>query len=90
MPRVTFTRHLRRFFADLEEIEVKGNTVADIVTELNRRFPGLSGYLTDEQGRLRKHVNIFVGNSLVRDRHALSDEVETDDTIHIIQALSGG
>ncbi len=90
MACVTFTRHLQKFFPDLDVIEIDGDTVADIVRELDKRYPGISGYLLENTGALRKHVNIFVDNSLITDRTALSDSVHSSSSIHILQALSGG
>lgn len=90
MPQVHFTRHLLRFFPDLAAGEVPGETVREIVEELNRRFPGIAGYLVDEAGALRKHVNIFVGGAGIRDREGLSDPVQPDTEIFVMQALSGG
>jgi len=69
---------------------VEAETVADLVTALNRHYPGIADYLIDEQGALRKHVNIFVGETLVHDRRALSDTLDADDEVYVMQALSGG
>lgn len=90
MASVTFTRHLQKFFPGLDVIEIEGDTVADIVRELDTRYPGISGYLLENTGALRKHVNIFVDNTLISDRTALSDSVQSSTSIHILQALSGG
>ena len=90
MPSVAYTSHLLRFFPDLAEEEVDGDTVAEIVRELERRHPGLASYLVDERGSLRQHVNIFVGSSSVVDRCGLSDSVARGSRIFIAQALSGG
>ncbi len=90
MPKVRFTNHLRRFFPDLQEVEVAGETVAEVVAGLEDRYPGLVAYIVDERGALRQHVNIFVGNSLVQDREHLQDAVAPGDRIFIFQALSGG
>jgi len=90
MPHVKFTRNLRRFFPDLVEITVEGTTVAEVVAALEARHKGLAGYLVDERGSLRRHVNIFVNNELVADRRTLGDPVDEKTQIHIIQALSGG
>jgi molybdopterin converting factor small subunit len=90
MPLVRFTNHLRRFFSDLHEVEVPATTVAETVAELERAFPGMRGYITDEQGRLRRHMNVFVGDDQVRDRERLSDPVSPDSVVFIMQALSGG
>ena len=90
MPSVAYTSHLLRFFPDLADEEVDGNTVAEIVRELERRHPGLASYLVDERGSLREHVNIFVGSSSIVDRRALSDAVPEASRLFIAQALSGG
>ena len=90
MPRVAFTRHLQRFFPDLADGEVPGASVREIVDELERRHPGLRSYLVDETGRLRRHVNVFVGEEPIRDREHLGDAVGPADQVFILQALSGG
>ncbi len=90
MPRVIFTRNLQRFFPGLSELDIAGTTVAEIVRSLDAHHPGLADYLIDERGALRKHVNIFVDNTLVSDRAGLSDPVPPGCSVHVIQALSGG
>jgi sulfur-carrier protein len=91
MAQVKFTRHLFRYFPDLQNnIEIEGNTVADIITNLDNQHPGLAAYVVDERGVLRKHVNIFLGDDLIHDRQTLSDPVQENDQIYIFQALSGG
>jgi len=90
MPHVTLTRHLARFFPTLADGEVAGATVRQLIDELERRHPGLATYIVDETGRLRRHVNVFVGDEPVRDRERLSDPVAADARVFILQALSGG
>jgi hypothetical protein len=90
MPKVQFTRHLLAHFPTLTEVEVEGATVRQVVVSLDERYPGLGGYLTDDQGSLRRHVNIFVNEELIRDRTRLSDAVRPKDRLFVMQALSGG
>ena len=91
MAQVRFTNHLKRFFPALTNGEiVAGATVAEIVTTLDQRYPGLGSYLVDERGALRKHVNIFLGDTLISDKQHLQDAVNDHTTIFIMQALSGG
>lgn len=92
MATVELTKHLFTFFPALEgrRIEVEAATVADVIRELDRLAPGIAFYLCDERGRLRLHVNVFVGEERVRDRHRLSDPIAPDARISIFQALSGG
>ena len=92
MPKVELARHLYRYFPDLEgrSIEVEGDTAAEVVRALDELAPGLAGYLVDERGALRQHVNLFVAGELVADRRALTDRVPPGSTVHVFQALSGG
>jgi sulfur-carrier protein len=90
MPHVSFTRHLQRFFPNLVEGEVAGTTVREVIDELERRHPGFASYIIDDTGRLRRHVNVFVGEEPINDRVRLSDAVKPNDQIFILQALSGG
>lgn len=92
MPRVELTRNLQDFFPDLagREFVLQASTVAEVVAELERRAPGFAFYVCDEHGRLRTHVNIFVGQERVADRTRLSDPVAPDQRVFIVQALSGG
>ncbi len=91
MPKVAFTRHLQTFFPKLKMGEdVPGATVNEVIDGLEKRYPGFRLYVADETGRLRRHVNVFVGNDPICDRDALSDKVAPGDEIFILQALSGG
>lgn len=92
MATVELTRHLYAYFPGLEgeEIVVQASTVAEVVQGLERLAPGIAFYVCDERGRLRRHVNIFVGEEPVRDRDRLSDAVGPDARVFILQALSGG
>ena len=90
MAQVKFTPNLQRFFPDLCECAVDAADVAEIVAAVDQRWRGLGDYIIDEQGALRKHVNIFVGDELLRDKQTLSDRVSADTQVFIVQALSGG
>ncbi len=92
MVKVELTAHLYAFFPDLRdrEIAVEAETVAQVVQAMERLAPGFAFYVCDELGRLRRHVNIFVGDESVCDRRALSDRVSSGARVLIVQALSGG
>jgi hypothetical protein len=90
--RLELTRHLYEFFPGLrnQELRLEASTVADLVREMEKIAPGFAFYVCDERGRLRQHVNIFVEGERVADRERLSDRVEADSHVLIMQALSGG
>jgi molybdopterin converting factor small subunit len=90
MPRVIFARHLQNLLPLPESCEIAARTAAEAVHEIEERFPGVAAYLVHENGALRQHVNIFIGERWLQDRQRLSDPLRPDDEITIMPALSGG
>jgi len=90
MARVKFTSALKRFFPSLTEFEIDGDSVKEALSNIEQRHPGILTYLTEDNGQLRKHVNIFLKGELIKDRVTLNDPVNARDELLIFQALSGG
>ena len=90
MPRVELTSHLARHVSNAEPAEVSGGTVREVLDAYFAKVPGLREYVLDDQGTLRKHVVIFVHDTQARDRKGLTDPVAPDQTVYVLQALSGG
>jgi sulfur-carrier protein len=78
---------LRSYTSGAAVVEADGDTVADVLDDLDRRYPGIRFRVVDEQQRLRTHMNIFVAGERCRD---LSTGVAGLDEIVLMQALSGG
>lgn len=89
MPRVTFTANLQRHL-DVPSLEVGGAAVGEVLNAVFAEKPRLRSYIVDDQGRLRRHVNVFVNKAMIADREGLSDAVRPDDEVFVFQALSGG
>jgi molybdopterin converting factor small subunit len=68
-------------------VEVEGKTLADALSALDRRYPGLRFRVITEQDTIRQHIRIFVNEEQTQN---LSRALRPDDDIHIICALSGG
>ena len=85
--KVRIPTPLRSYTGQQAVVEVAGATVDDILVELDLRYPGFRFRMVDEQGRLRRHVNVFVNDESVRD---LGTPVVDTDELTIMQALSGG
>ena len=66
------------------------SSISEAIASIEEMYPGLTDYLVDEQGALRKHVNIYIGENLIEDRISLKDTVNPSDEVLIFQALSGG
>jgi hypothetical protein len=89
MPAVTFTSTLRRHL-DAPPARVGGATVREALDEVFRANPRLRAYVLDDQGRLRRHVQVFVDGEPISDRERLGDPVGAASELYVLQALSGG
>lgn len=65
-------------------------TVATVFDALAARHPALERRLRDEQGRIRQHVNLFVGSDNIRDRDGPETPIAAREELTIIPAVSGG
>ena len=89
MAKVIFTANLMRH-VDCPSMEVNGKTVRDVLAKVFAENPRLKSYVVDEQFGLRRHMGIIVDGGIVQDRKRLSDPVESNSEVHVLQALSGG
>lgn len=89
MAKVRFTSHLVRH-RPAPMIEAAGATVAEVLAQGLAGDDLLKSYVLDEQGRLRKHVTIYLDGAVITDRLRLSDRVGPQSEIYVLQALSGG
>ena len=90
MVAVRFSKHLTRHFSIPDTVEADGENVSELLSDLERQFPGVSAYIVHENGALRQHVNVFIGDDLIADRLHLTDSVTAANEVSIMQALSGG
>lgn len=84
--KVRIPTPLRSYTGD-STVEAEGATVAELLHDLDRRFPGLRFRVVDEQGRLRPHMKVFLDDAATRDLGASLDGV---GEVTLMQALSGG
>jgi molybdopterin synthase sulfur carrier subunit len=89
MTQVSFTENLRRH-VECPPVAVSGATVREVLDAVFADNPMLRTYILDDQGRVRRHVNVFINGRFVSDRLALSDAVGPSDEVFVFQALSGG
>src|SRR5262245_39593746 len=69
------------------DVEASGSTIAEMLDDLNRQFPGIRFRMIDEQDSIRPHMKIFVNGEQV---WKLDIALESRDEVHILQGLSGG
>ena len=76
-----------RSYTEKSVAEAKGATLAAVLTDLERQYPGIRFRVIDEQDRIRRHIRIFVNGEQARD---LAQPLEGGEEVIIVQALSGG
>jgi len=76
-----------RSYTGRREVEATGATLAELLAELDRRYPGLRFRMIDEQDRMRRHIRFFINGEQTFD---VSASLRASDEVQIVQALSGG
>jgi molybdopterin converting factor small subunit len=74
-------------YTEEPQVDAEGATLAELLVDLDRRYPGIRFRMIDEQDEIRAHVKIFVNRERITD---LDEPLTPDDEVQILQALSGG
>ena len=89
MAKIAFTRHLEAVGPTAPAV-YPGATVGQLIEAVGAEYPRLKSYVLDDQGRVRKHIAIFVDGALRPRETALSLPVDDESDVYVFQALSGG
>ncbi|MCZ7565608.1 MAG: MoaD/ThiS family protein [Burkholderiales bacterium] len=76
-----------RSYTGRGEAEAGGATLAEVLDDLERQYPGIRFRVIDEQDRIRRHIRIFLNGAQVR---SLAQPLAPNDELIVVQALSGG
>ena len=90
MVTVRIPTQLRELSGGAAEVELEGKTVAEILGALEERHPGFGERLHDENGDLRRFVNVFVADEDIRFLQGLDTAVTDGQTVSIVPAVAGG
>ena len=90
MPTVRIPTPLRKLTNDLEVVSAAGANVGEVLDNLDKAFPGLSERICDEQGNVRRFVNIFVNDEDIRFLEERATPVKDTDELSIVPAIAGG
>ena len=77
---------LKRLAGDRASQDIPGATVGELLRELEAAHPAMGGWILDERGHIRQHINVFVNGERRREEDAVADE----DRIDVLPAISGG
>ncbi len=88
--RVRIPTPLRRFTGGAEEISAVGANIGAVLDDLERKHPGIKERLCDEDGKVRRFVNIYVNGDDIRFLDSLNTNVKEGDEVSIVPAIAGG
>jgi molybdopterin synthase sulfur carrier subunit len=86
MATVRLREPLKRLASGRSEHALAAETVTELLQALEQSQPALSGWILDERGRLRPHINVFINGEMGK----ASDALEDGDRVDVIPAISGG
>ncbi|MDE3720782.1 MULTISPECIES: ubiquitin-like small modifier protein 1 [Nocardiopsis] len=81
---------LRTYTDDAAEVTAQGGTLAEILDDLEANHPGIRARILDDNGKVRRFVNVYVGDEDVRFAKGLQTEIADGANISIIPAVAGG
>ncbi|MCP3014605.1 MoaD/ThiS family protein [Nocardiopsis dassonvillei] len=81
---------LRTYTNDASEVSAEGATLAEVLDDLEANYPGIRARILDDNGKVRRFVNVYIGDEDVRFEKGLQTEVADGAQVSIIPAVAGG
>lgn len=90
MATVRIPTPLRKLTNGQEEVKASGGTISAVIANLEAQYPGLKERICDDQGKIRRFVNIFKNDEDIRFLQSLDTPVADTDELSIVPAIAGG
>lgn len=88
--KVRIPTPLRKLTNGMDEVSAEGKTIAEIIENLERSYPGLKERICEGDGKLRRFVNLYLNDEDIRFKKNLETELKENDELSIIPAIAGG
>ncbi len=90
MANIRIPTPLRRLTNEKDEVNTSSTNILGMVEDLESQFPGIKDRLCEEDGSIRKFINIYVNDEDIRFLDGPQTEIKDEDTVSIIPAIAGG
>ncbi len=90
MIQVRIPTPLRKLTAGQGEVAIEASDITTLISALETAYPGLKERLCDEQGEVRRFINIYVNNEDIRFQKGMDTLVKSGDEVSIVPAIAGG
>lgn len=88
--KVRIPTPLRKLTNGSDEVSATGANIAEVISDLEKNFPGLKERICEDDGKLRRFVNIYLNDEDIRFKKNLETELKENDEMSIIPAIAGG
>ncbi len=88
--KVRIPTPLRKITKDNDEVAAEGATVAEVIEDLEKNYPGLKDRICEDDGNLRRFVNLYLNDEDIRFKDNLNTALSDNDELSIIPAIAGG
>lgn len=88
--KVLIPTPLQKFTNNEASIEVSGGTIAELIDALESNFPGIKARLCDEDGQVRRFLNLYVNEEDIRFLDGANTALKDGDEVSIVPAVAGG
>ena len=92
MPQVTviISQPLRKITGGVGEVSLTGSDIGQILNNLNFKYPGIRKRLTNEEGEIRRYINIYINDENIKHLDSLKTVIREGDEVSILGAIAGG
>ena len=90
MPTVRFPAVMKYYVNNQTEFFVPALTVKEVVDQVIKEYPSIKFHLVDAEGRLRKHFNVFVNGTHIRDLNGMDTRLQDADKVILMASAAGG
>ncbi|MBW7881885.1 MAG: MoaD/ThiS family protein [Caldilineaceae bacterium] len=90
MATVLVPTPLRRLTAGHSRVEVDGGDIGTLIQAIDAQYPGVADRILDDDGNLKRFINVFVNDSEIRNLQGLHTPVTAEDRVSIVPAMAGG
>ena len=90
MPTIRFPNVMKFYVNNQVEFAVAASTVQGLIEQIVEQYPSVKFHLVDSEGQLRKHFNIFVNGTHIRDLKGMETELREEDKVILMASAAGG
>ena len=90
MPTVRFPAVMKYYVNNQSEFSVSATTAGELIEKIVEQYPTIKFHLVDAEGHLRKHFNIFVNGTHIRDLQGMATSLKEDDKVILMASAAGG